>query len=112
MNSQAYANGFTYHLQQWQAADPVQRQMLEPVLDYCEMRYWMELGKEMIIEGTAEQYRRFVDQIGCSKRAVKIAALVQMEKCGMVVTLDKYNSFMQMEVSGHDHQGHVTGDAG
>ncbi len=112
MNSQAYAAGFAHHLQQWHVADPVKRQVIEPAMDYCEMRYWISLAKEMIIEGNAEQYRRFVGQIGCPKRAVKLAAMVQMERCGMVVTLDKYNSFMQMEVTGYENQGHAAGGAG
>ncbi len=112
MNSQAYVKVASQHVKLKNEAIKPDNEMLDSIVNYCEMRYWMELSKEMVIDGDAKQFSGFVGLIGSLERAMAISSLVQMERCGMVVTLDKYNSFMQMEVTGHDHQGHAAGDAG
>ncbi len=112
LNSQAYLKVAAQHVKLKNEAIEPDNEMLDSIVNYCEMRYWMELSKEMVIAGDAKQFNEFVTLIGSLKCAMAVSAMVQMESAGITITTDKYNSFMQMEVSGHDHQGHVTGDAG
>lgn len=76
------------------------------------MRYWLALGKEMVIDGNAEQYRAFVDKVGCRKRAMAIASMVQMERYGLNVTLDSYKFYCRLEMAVDENKGSAATDAG
>ncbi|MFD1990053.1 hypothetical protein ACFSGI_08785 [Paenibacillus nicotianae] len=97
MNNIHYMNWMTACNQRINAS-PLEKQQLDVVIKYENMRFWMELAKEVanIKDFTQRQFKYFemAEAIPCQTKRFRLMTMARMEMHGVEFDTEKFDRYL------------------